>query len=189
MTVVLVTKRVVLALTLVLLLTGATMSTDAPQSLPYTLQELALALPTHMPTTKDVVQAFLHTTLRHLRDTPSMRLYDIATPLVTRDGYIIEEVDVREAMSQSNFWRTDERKIFAISLEFGSTPCVSAERLRQILDLPPTPSYVTGPEPGDVAVYGRDTAWGGYAIDVTNTQPGCATSMGVGAMHLPNPSS
>lgn len=117
-----------------------------------------------------------------------MRLYDMAAPLITRDGYVIEQVDVREALPKSNFWRTDERIIFAISLEFGSTPCVPAERLIQILDLSPRPSYVTGPEPGDIAVFGRDTTWGGYAIDVTNANPVCAKSMGVGALHLPRPS-
>ncbi|GFZ89430.1 hypothetical protein [Dyella caseinilytica] len=189
MTSILATKHRLRALfTSVPLLIGATMPAVTPHLLPYTLLELARALPTPMPISRENVETFLHTPLRIHQSDEYMRLYDIANPLITRDGYIIKRVDVREAMPKSNYWRTDERKIFAMSLEFGATPCVPAERLREILDLPSAPSYVTGPEAGDIAVFGRDTAWGGYAIDVTNAHPDCATSMGVGAMHLPKPS-
>jgi hypothetical protein len=179
MTVASVTKRAVLALAFAPLLTGAAMSTDAPQPLPYTLQEWALALPEPMPTTREAVQAFLNTSLRHQRDTPSMRLYDIAVPLITRDGYVIEQVDVREAMPRSNHWRADGHNLFALGLEFAATPCVPAGPLRQMFDLPRFPTSLSGPLPNDVAGFGRTTERGDVSILVTNAQPNCAIRLAV----------
>ncbi|GGA15094.1 hypothetical protein [Dyella caseinilytica] len=163
MTAVSVTKRVVLAFAFVSLLTGATISTGVPQPLPYTLQEIARSLPAPMPITREAVEVFLHTPLRHLRDTPSMRLYDVATPLMTRDGYIIKEIDVREAKSGSEGWRTDGRNFIALHLTFAATPCASVNLLQQLLDLPRSPTDLTGPEPGDFVIFGRYTSWGRYS--------------------------
>lgn len=165
------------------------MSTDVPQPLTYTLQELARFLPAPMPTTREVVQTFLHTTLRHLRDTPSMRLYDIATPLMTRDGYIIEEVDVREAKSGSKGWHADEHNLIALHLTFANTPCVSVDLLQQLLELPRLPTDLTGPEPGDYVVFGRYTSWGGIFIDATHAQPDCVVDLGINVNTPPPPKS
>ncbi|QRN52361.1 hypothetical protein [Dyella caseinilytica] len=161
------------------------MSADVPQPLPYTLQELARSLPAPMPTTKEVVQAFLRTSL-HLRQADEyMREYNIATPLITRDGYIIKRVYARENPPGANGWRTDDKNFFALDLTFASTPCVPVESLRQILNLPQRPIDITGPEPGNYIVFGRYQAWGGVFISVRNAQPNCAASLSINVFPPP----